>query len=273
MLCDHQRIFTEKCGEDGCEEKGGISRLTIFNKRIVHSTILGRLNYTQTIVRLTMYLIVISSCLSLSHTSTNGADTTQKNSEYRNEEQKAELPLSIPQVKETIQREDWTMNRPLVSRGAATHEVKRKKEVAIASQPTKQLEAISVIATGYTAGVESTGKTPEHPSYGITYSGVKVHRDADAVSTVAADPKIFPIGTLLYIPDYGYGIVADTGSAIKGNKIDLYYNSVDEVYNEWGKKEVEVYVIEKGNGKLSEDEFNQWKKTAEEGALSKPEKE
>src|SRR3954470_19834263 len=34
-----------------------------------------------------------------------------------------------------------------------------------------------VLATGYTAGYESTGKGPNHPEYGITYSGVSVKRD------------------------------------------------------------------------------------------------
>ncbi|WP_019243777.1 MULTISPECIES: 3D domain-containing protein [Bacillus] len=111
----------------------------------------------------------------------------------------------------------------------------------------------SVIATGYTAGFESTGKSPNHPSYGITYSGVKVKRDY--YSTIAADINVFPIGTILYIPDYGYGVVADIGGAIKGNKLDLYYETVQDVYNEWGKKEVDVYVIKRGNGKLTETEL------------------
>jgi len=109
----------------------------------------------------------------------------------------------------------------------------------------------TVLATGYTAGVESTGKTPDHPMYGITFSGVKVKRDL--YSTIAADLDIYPIGTILYIPDYGFGVVADKGSAIQGNKIDLYYETVDDVYEKWGKKRVDVYVVKKGNGKLSED--------------------
>lgn len=110
-----------------------------------------------------------------------------------------------------------------------------------------------VTATGYTAGVESTGKTPKHPQYGITYSGVKVRRDKETVSTIAADPKLFPMGSILYIPGYGYGIVADTGSAIKGNKIDLYFPTTKQVYKEWGKKDVEVQVIKQGGGKCTEE--------------------
>lgn len=111
----------------------------------------------------------------------------------------------------------------------------------------------TLLATGYTAGYESTGKHPSHPEFGITYSGVKVKRDL--YSTVAADLNVFPIGTILFIPGYGYGVVADKGGAIKGNKIDLYYETVEEVYNEWGKKQVDVYVIEIGNGKLTEEDL------------------
>lgn len=111
----------------------------------------------------------------------------------------------------------------------------------------------TVVATGYTAGVESTGKTPNHPEYGITYSGVQVKRDL--YSTIAADLSVYPIGTILFIPGYGYGVVADKGGAITGNRIDLYYPTVEDVYSQWGKREVDVYLIEKGNGTLTEQEL------------------
>ncbi len=120
-------------------------------------------------------------------------------------------------------------------------------------------EAIEVTATGYFAGKESTGKEPGHPAYGITYSGVQVKRDV--VSTIAADLSVFPLGTILWIPDYGYGVVADIGSAIKGNKIDLYFNTKDDVFSQWGIKTLKVYIIEEGNGSLTEESYQnilQW---------------
>jgi 3D (Asp-Asp-Asp) domain-containing protein len=117
-----------------------------------------------------------------------------------------------------------------------------------------QYEKDTVVATGYTAGIESTGKSPGHPGYGITYSGVKVKRDL--YSTIAADLDVYPIGTILFIPGYGFGVVADKGSAINGNELDLYYKTVDDVYNEWGKKTLEVFVIQKGNGSLTEADLN-----------------
>lgn len=129
---------------------------------------------------------------------------------------------------------------------------------AVASPPPTLEEAFDwtkypkkqIIATGYTAGIESTGKNPGHPLYGITYSGVKVKRDL--YSTIAADLSVFPIGTILFIPNYGYGVVADKGGAIKGNKVDLYYETVEDVYEQWGKQTVDVFVVELGNGSLTE---------------------
>ncbi|USG66854.1 3D domain-containing protein [Brevibacillus ruminantium] len=114
----------------------------------------------------------------------------------------------------------------------------------------EQYPKVRVVATGYYAGFESTGKHPTHPSYGITYSGVKVRRDE--YSTIAADLRVFPLGTVLYIPGYGYGVVADKGGAIRGHKIDLYFETKQDVYKQWGKKAVDVYVVRRGEGKVTE---------------------
>lgn len=118
----------------------------------------------------------------------------------------------------------------------------------------EQYPSAKLMATGYTAGVESTGKTPDHPEYGITFSGINVKRDL--YSTIAADLDVYPIGTVMFIPGYGYGVVADKGGAINGNKIDLYYETVEDVYSKWGKKTVEVYIIKRGDGKLTEKALN-----------------
>ncbi len=121
--------------------------------------------------------------------------------------------------------------------------------------PHEDLPSVSVVATGYTANVESTGKHPGHPQYGITYSGVKVRRAQ--YSTIAADPSVFPLGTILFIPGYGYGVVADTGSAIKGHKIDLYFETVKQVYDQWGKQKVDVKVVQWGDGDVNESDLDE----------------
>lgn len=57
-------------------------------------------------------------------------------------------------------------------------------------------------------------------------------------------------------------MVADTGSAIIGNKIDLYYDTVEQVYEQWGKKEVEVYIIEYGNGAVCDSTIEEYNRVA-----------
>lgn len=158
-------------------------------------------------------------------------------------------------------KSNWALGKPerMVFLPAKRYESNVVPPISTKEEPKEEpkvekkvVKTVKVMATGYTAGYESTGKRPSHPQYGITYSGVKVRRNKDTVSTIAADLKVFPLGTILYIPGYGYGVVADKGSAIKGKKIDLYFSTTKQVFREWGKKEVEVQVIRKGNGKLTE---------------------
>ncbi len=58
--------------------------------------------------------------------------------------------------------------------------------------------------------------------------------------TIAADTKYYPFGTRIYVPGYGWGVVTDRGSAIKGpSRLDLYFESHQEAL-EWGRRHVEV---------------------------------
>jgi 3D (Asp-Asp-Asp) domain-containing protein len=59
---------------------------------------------------------------------------------------------------------------------------------------------------------------------------------------VAVDPDVIPMGTRLYVPGYGYGIAADTGGAIKGQHIDLCFDTRAEV-DEWGVQTLTVVLL------------------------------
>lgn len=59
--------------------------------------------------------------------------------------------------------------------------------------------------------------------------------------TVAADPKKYPFGTILYVPGYGYARVEDTGGAIKGEHIDIWFPSHVRA-SAWGRKQLTVKV-------------------------------
>lgn len=57
--------------------------------------------------------------------------------------------------------------------------------------------------------------------------------------TIAADTNVYPFGTELYINGHKY-IVQDRGSAIKGKKIDIYFDTHEKAVN-WGKQKIEVF--------------------------------
>lgn len=57
---------------------------------------------------------------------------------------------------------------------------------------------------------------------------------------VAVDPSVIPLGTRLFIPGYGVAIAGDTGGAIRGNRIDLGFDSSREAV-EFGRRDVTVY--------------------------------
>jgi 3D (Asp-Asp-Asp) domain-containing protein/septal ring factor EnvC (AmiA/AmiB activator) len=88
------------------------------------------------------------------------------------------------------------------------------------------------------------GKLPEHPTFRITALGTipKEWR------TLAADPSVIPLGSIVYIPqfadkpNFGLFLVEDTGLVIKGNIIDVYVNSPRQALQKM-REEVDVYLV------------------------------
>jgi 3D (Asp-Asp-Asp) domain-containing protein/peptidoglycan hydrolase CwlO-like protein len=56
---------------------------------------------------------------------------------------------------------------------------------------------------------------------------------------VAVDPAVIPLGTRMYVPGYGEGVAADTGSAVKGKTIDVWFDSCAKAIA-WGRKTVTI---------------------------------
>lgn len=90
---------------------------------------------------------------------------------------------------------------------------------------------LTVEATAYSGG-------------GLTASGTQAR-----VGAIAVDPRVIPLGSKLYITSadgkswvYGYAVAEDTGGAIKGNRIDLYFNSESQC-NSFGRQMAKVYIL------------------------------
>lgn len=63
------------------------------------------------------------------------------------------------------------------------------------------------------------------------------------VGRIAVDPSVIPLGTWLYVKGYGICQACDTGGAIKGKKIDLYFNGGEKRCSRWGVRGTRVYIL------------------------------
>ena len=80
---------------------------------------------------------------------------------------------------------------------------------------------ITVMATGYSL--------PGHTSTGLPVG----------YGVVAVDPAVIPLGTRLTIPGYGEGVAADTGGAVAGYTIDLWFPTLADALA-WGRRTVTI---------------------------------
>lgn len=94
----------------------------------------------------------------------------------------------------------------------------------------------SFTVTAYCCCKDCCGKEPTHPAYGITASGKR----ATEGRTIAVDPSVIPLGTTVYLNGVPY-VAEDTGSAIKGKKIDLFINDHQRA-KVFGVQEMEVKI-------------------------------
>ena len=112
--------------------------------------------------------------------------------------------------------------------GATDREIEATKQ----HETTKQYETETYTITAYCHCVKCCGKTD-----GITASGVKAVEGI----TIATDKSI-PFGTKIYIDGVGERIVQDRGGAIKGNRIDLYFDSHEKAL-EFGRQTKQVTIL------------------------------
>ena len=99
--------------------------------------------------------------------------------------------------------------------------------------PIEYWRKIRMLATSYSAA--TSGKSKDHPAYGITRTGMRA-----GYGVVAVDPSVIPLRTEVYVPGYGQAIAGDTGGAIIGKHIDLGFDEDSPpLWYRW----VDVYLL------------------------------
>jgi 3D (Asp-Asp-Asp) domain-containing protein len=97
---------------------------------------------------------------------------------------------------------------------------------------TPSAGSASVATSGTTITVSTTG----YALRGRTATGIPT-----APGVVAVDPSVIPLGTRMTIPGYGEAVAADTGGAVHGNVIDLWFASTEQAL-QWGRRTVTVTI-------------------------------
>jgi 3D (Asp-Asp-Asp) domain-containing protein len=96
--------------------------------------------------------------------------------------------------------------------------------------PTSSAGAPWVVVGARTLTVTATG----YSLPGRTSTGLPV-----GFGVIAVDPGVIPLGTRISIPGYGEGVAADTGSAVQGMTIDLWFPTLSQALG-WGRRTVTI---------------------------------
>lgn len=130
------------------------------------------------------------------------------------------------------------VTQPQVTKSETVNETSQANEAPDTPEITEKsnednTKEITVKATAYTASCEGCS--------GTTATGVDLNANPDA-KVIAVDPSVIPLGSKVYVEGYGEATAADTGGAIKGNRIDVFIPTEQDALN-WGNKQVNVTII------------------------------
>ncbi len=114
----------------------------------------------------------------------------------------------------------------------------KKTVKSVAKTPSRSdsdnvVKEFTVSASAFTASCNGCS--------GITKTGINLKTNP-GVKVIAVDPSVIKLGTKVYVEGYGYAIAGDTGGAIKGNKIDVFFPTKGEAYK-WGRKNVTIKIL------------------------------
>jgi len=97
-------------------------------------------------------------------------------------------------------------------------------------------------ATGYAIGppyasIVKSGEPVLNKGF-MTLGGIEIF-------TVAVDPRVIPLGSILWIEGLGIGMASDTGRLIKGRRIDVCFRTMDEAWR-YGRRNINVVMLRSG---------------------------
>lgn len=112
------------------------------------------------------------------------------------------------------------------------------KSTVEASEPDS---SASQNQSGRTLTVESTGYSNQQANLSnFTATGIDLRKNP---RVIAVDPSVIPLGSMVEVEGLGVFIAGDTGGAIRGNKIDIHFASIQQA-NSWGRRSVNIRILD-----------------------------
>ncbi|MBY0090102.1 LysM peptidoglycan-binding domain-containing protein [Priestia aryabhattai] len=126
---------------------------------------------------------------------------------------------------------------------AQAEQAQKEQQQAQAEQAQQQQPAeSSQQASGKSMTVEATAYTANCAGCsGTTATGVDLKANPNQ-KVIAVDPSVIPLGSKVYVEGYGEAVAADTGGAIKGNRIDVFVPAEGDA-QQFGRKSVKITVM------------------------------
>lgn len=180
----------------------------------------------------------------------NGMEITVQRVEYRKKTETVEIPYksetkgvdTLPQgTSKVVTKGENGQDKVTYKIKYVDGEEVSREEVARETVKAPVTEVIEKSTIGTIQGVEYSRKFVVR-AYSYTGGGRTASGKPAAVGRIAVDPRVIPLGTRVYVEGYGFAEAADTGGNIKGNTIDVYYNSSGQC-RQWGVRNVTIYIL------------------------------
>ena len=148
----------------------------------------------------------------------------------REQQAKAMEEAQRKAAEEEAQKQQQASNQKQQVQQTSTKTVDNSK-AATSAENVSGSKTLTMSATAYSTEANGMG------TYSATGINLKQHP-----SCVAVDPSVIPLGSIIWVSGYGVSVAGDTGTAIKGNVIDLHFATVAQSMA-WGRRTVTVKIL------------------------------
>lgn len=148
----------------------------------------------------------------------------------REQQAKAMEEAQKKAAEEEAQKQQQAINQKQQVQQTSTKTVDNS-EAATSANNVSGSKTLTMSATAYSTEANGMG------TYSATGINLKQHP-----SCVAVDPSVIPLGSIIWVSGYGVSVAGDTGTAIKGNVIDLHFSTVAQSMA-WGRRTVTVKIL------------------------------